>query len=89
MLRPEGYASITEADGTISQEYDTFTCGHKNEIVRVKVGMVNEAPRCLTCMRRICLSCQREANLTLKCIPFEKRLEAMESRDRTRRSMLE
>lgn len=73
----QGYAIITSPDGP-AVEFDTFTCGHNNELVRVKVGTVNEAPVCLSCMRRICLKCQREANRTLKCVPFEKKLELIE-----------
>ena len=86
-MRAEGYASVTEADGRVSVEYDTFTCGHGNEIVRVKVGTVNQAPMCMQCMTRICLACQAEAVRTMKCTPFEERLKQMESRAALRRSM--
>lgn len=79
--RVEGQITEVMRDGSI-RECDTFTCGHGNELVRVKVGTVNQAPVCLQCMRRICKKCQAEANQTLRCVPFEKRLDLSESRRR-------
>lgn len=78
MLRPGGYASVTEADGTISRECDTFTCNHCNGIIRCRVGTSTLAPLCKVCMGRICKRCQAVMHMTLKCIPFEAKMEACE-----------
>lgn len=97
MLHPGGYIAITvdddptkpfsEKSGTVIREHDTFTCGHGNEIVRVPDGVDAEKRwrRCLCCMKRLCDACAAEMDRTLKCVPFERRLEILERRDLLRR----
>lgn len=69
-----------------SVERDTFTCGHRQEIVHVHplskpedVGFM-----CKQCMQLICKSCLEELIKTGKCIPFEKRIEKIEHQERMR-----
>ncbi len=82
MRRPQGYAIIVDpyAD-TI--ECDTFTCCHCNKIVPVPPA---PAPMvggfCRLCMLNVCDECSDKG-----CTPFEKKLEAMEAKDRSLRSM--
>ncbi len=82
MLRPGGYAFVTEADGTVSREQDTFSCAHGNEIVRVAPGHQVDTPVCHRCMGRLCTKCAAEAAQTLRCIPTEQMILNMESRGR-------
>jgi hypothetical protein len=77
MLRAQGYATITDPEKPIV-ERDTFTCAHGNEIIFVRPGMVNQAPMCLKCMKRICKACAATAHATGECSPFEKKLEELE-----------
>lgn len=89
MLKPGGYASITDQiGGKVVRENDTFTCAHKNEIIHVPPGLdkLQAGHMCRACMRLICDDCADEMNRTLKCVPMEERLLQMESRaDRRRR----
>lgn len=73
MRNPQGCLTIGE------KEHDTFTCGHCNAIV---VVMPKCAPEDLGAMCKVCSSlvCSRCANGT--CVPFERKLEQIESRDR-------
>lgn len=93
MLRAGGYATVTEGDGRLSREEDTATCAHGNEIVRIAPGHVpkhingDDIDYCCCCKGLLCQKCAAEMNLTLKCVPFEKRLEEMESRHRFRRAL--
>lgn len=89
MLRPGGYTTVTEEDGTLSREADTFTCAHGNEIVLVPPGHdpMTVGAFCRCCMKQICEKCAAEMNRTLRCIPFEKRLEKMESKDKFRKAL--
>lgn len=91
MLRPGGYATITDDAGRIIRENDTFTCAHGNEIVRVPAGVdpMTVGQYCRCCMKHICEKCAAEMNRTLKCVPFEKLLERWESRDALLKSILE
>jgi hypothetical protein len=92
-----GYAVITSPDpsnvnfdgfrcerisaGTF--ESDTFTCCHCNRIIHVKpfAPMDDFGSMCRNCMRMVCPTCADGP-----CVPFEKRLEAAEKRDRALRS---
>jgi hypothetical protein len=78
--------SVTEADGTISRECDTFTCAHGNEIVRVLPG-ISPGTICHACMGRICDACAAELMKTLRCMPFEQKLEVAEHRAKFRRAI--
>lgn len=59
-------------------EIDTFTCCHCNKIVRVPVGVVNQAPFCIKCMARTCKSCCAVQSRTVEHMPFEKKLDLYE-----------
>lgn len=78
MRNPGGYALIVGPEGVV--EMDTFTCGHKNHVVHVPPGIDVDliSAICFVCRKRICMSCERERQRTLRCLTFEKRLEIME-----------
>lgn len=81
MLREGGYACIAEPTGT--REASTFTCYHCNKVVHVKAKSNPDdfGSMCRLCMKMVCPTC---ANLG--CTPFEKKIEALEKRDRALRS---
>jgi len=83
MRRPQGYLTVTEP-GAPTVEKDTFTCGHCNRVVVVEPACDPSAMGgfCRLCMTHICETCAGEGG----CEPFEKKLEAMEARDRLRRA---
>jgi hypothetical protein len=83
MLRPGGYACIVDPDGAV-QEFDTFTCAHCNHVTHVKARQRPEdiGGLCKQCMGLICAACVGGA-----CVPFLKRLDDMEARDRFRRAI--
>lgn len=84
MRRPGGYAVTTGPAGTV--ETDTFTCSHCNVVVPVPAG---KSPSdiggwwCTLCDKPACAGCNGK-----RCVPFEKKLEAMERQDRLRRQLL-
>ena len=83
MRNPQGYATTVEpGKGTI--EEDTFTCGHCNglQFVKPREDPATMGGMCKMCMKLICSTCAGHPG----CTPFEKRLEAMEARDRLRRA---
>lgn len=83
MRNPGGYLTETRnEDNKLLSEKDTFTCGHGNEIVEVPPGTasVTVGAFCRMCGKHICDKCAAEMDRTLKCVPFEKRLDAMERR---------
>lgn len=97
MYRPQGYAVIADPDAPMPVlERDTVTCGHCQRIVETKAGTVatvylvfdgqryHEEPGagCRVCMRAICLPCYEKGT----CTPWERRMEAIEARDRFLRS---
>jgi hypothetical protein len=81
-VREQGYAVWTGPGGLT--EKSTFTCCHCNSIVFLKAKAPAEecGGFCRLCMKPICSKCCDKA-----CVPFEKRLEQMESRDRMLRSV--
>lgn len=83
MRRPGGYAITTEP-GKADVEEDTFTCGHCGGIVFVKPRQDPSSMGgfCRLCMAHLCAPCADQRS----CMPFERRLEALESRDRLRRA---
>lgn len=82
MARPRSYFSITSHDsGNVIDEGDTVTCGHCNGIIPVAPGQT-DTDSCLACDSHICVSCANRVRITLKCVPFEKKIEALEQRDR-------
>ena len=66
-------------------ERDTLTCGHCQRIIVVPpgTGVSTPVPFCRSCMSYICTGC----NTIASCTPWEKRLEAMESRARLLRDI--
>ncbi len=64
-------------------ETDTFSCFHCSRVVRVKPKMdpADMGGLCKLCMKHICKHCVGKA-----CVPFEKKLERMEARERVLRS---
>lgn len=88
MRNPGGYATITDPDrGT--QESDTFTCGHCQQIVFVKPGAPPSTYGgwCGGCSKLLCPRCEAEKVRTFKCRPIEQWLERQEARAASRRSL--
>jgi hypothetical protein len=83
MLRPGGYACLSDPEAG-TRECDTFTCAHCNSIVHVKARTdpADIGGLCKQCMGLICPACVGQA-----CVPFLKRLEQMEARDRLRAAL--
>lgn len=97
MRRPGGYAIITspitmqvdfdhlrcETVGEGTHEVDTFTCVHCGRVVHVKPGAIPDelGSMCRNCMQMVCPTCAPGP-----CIPWLKKLEAAERRDRMLRS---
>ena len=73
-LKPQGYLCISDPEGG-RREYDTFTCRHCQRIRRVGAGGY-----CRACDSFICERCVGH-----DCVPFMKKIEAMEERDYRRR----
>lgn len=83
MKRATNYSTTTDPYGTVEQ--DSFTCGHCQTIVPVKPGEKGEdlGGMCKQCMSLICGPCVK----LMQCIPWEKKMEIIESRDRFLRSV--
>lgn len=90
MLKPRGYATITDPDAQI-WERDTASCGHCNTVIFVKPGTATtvyliqhrdgrwteEAGAfCRCCMTPVCLKCDRDG----RCTPFEAWLQQQEKK---------
>jgi hypothetical protein len=92
LRRPQarGYSLITDPDGgTKHRENDSVTCGHCQHITFIPhmcrpedIGM-----RCGGCDFLLCVPCSRAYTRTLLCTHIEKRLEAIEARDRLCQAM--
>lgn len=84
MFRPGGYA-FTFDGGGVRQEADTFTCSHCNRIVIVKpkCDPCDLGGMCRLCMKMICPGCVDEG----QCVPFEKKIEQQEARERRLRAL--
>jgi hypothetical protein len=82
MRKEQGYAIITNADGTV-EEHSTSTCGHCNRITHLKVGQRAEdiGGLCYVCWRVVCPECVGKG-----CDVIEKKLERMEASYHARRS---
>lgn len=81
MRRVQGYAVTIDPEQSRPFEEDTFSCSHCNCVVFLK-PFQNDAPACRACDAHICDACAAELARTLKCVPIERRLEAMEARDK-------
>lgn len=92
MRKPGGYAVIVSPDaqrvnfdhlrceeiGAGLYETDTFTCAHCPRVVHVPSKRTREDEYfCRNCMARICPPCADHP-----CIPFMKKIEAEEEKDR-------
>lgn len=91
-----GYATVV-SDGPL-HEWDTVTCRHCQQIVFVKPGTAaavylvtrgdgtiaeEGGAFCRRCMGPVCLNCHAHG----RCVPWERRLEQSEARDRLRRQI--
>jgi hypothetical protein len=83
MRHPGGYACVWQPDGGMV-ECDTFTCSHCNSIVHVAPRASPDAfgSMCRGCMKMVCARCAGGA-----CVPFLRKLDEMEARDRLRRAI--
>lgn len=82
MRNPHGYLTITDPEAPL-YERDTFTCNHCNNVKVVEPTKRKDPLAglfCRQCMQYICADCAELG----RCEPFEKKLEAMERRDRFR-----
>ena len=85
--RSRGYARIFDPALARPIEMDTTRCNHCGAIVhmhdRQGRALSGVLVHCHGCDRPICIRCAE----TPKCVPLEKRIEAMEARDRFRRAL--
>lgn len=81
MLRPGGYLLITDPERP-TVERDTYTCCHCNRIVVVRPGSGTKRGWCFRCDAAHCGGFR-----CWTCVPFERRMEAMENRARLWRAM--
>lgn len=80
-----GYGTITGPCGTVNYEADTATCRHCNYVWIVRSTKGTDADPggwCGMCSALICKRCAGKG-----CTPFERRLDQMEARDRSLRTM--
>ncbi len=84
MRRAQGYLVIVDPYAAKPLEHDTFTCHHCNVVVVVELKADPDklGGFCRLCMKQICPTC-----LNGNCTPFEKKLEAIEARDRLTRAI--
>jgi hypothetical protein len=91
MRNPGGYAIIVDPYQSQPKECDTFTCSHCNRVIFIKPRMdaADMGGFCTLCTKHICKLCagSGERGDDGKCIPFEKKMEAMERRDRLMRAL--
>lgn len=87
MLRPQGYGVLTGPDGNV-KEADSFTCHHCQRIVFVKprCSPSDAGGWCSICAKLICSPCLGRMSRGGGCVPWEKKMEKMEARDRFLRS---
>jgi hypothetical protein len=80
-----------ENGGRVVREVETFTCGHCSRVILVEhgaqLGQAGVGEFCLPCMSPICCGCNEEMVKTGKCVPLQKKLDAMYSRDQLFKSM--
>jgi hypothetical protein len=97
MRKPGGYALIVSPEpGKVNfdrfwcadipagvSEFDTFTCGHCGceRHVKAMAPMDEFGSMCRNCMKMVCPKCADGP-----CVPFEKKLQMIEDRERTLRS---
>lgn len=82
MRRAGGYLLLSGGDARGDGpdiERDTFSCAHCNAVVVVEPLTIPEG-FCLACQKHVCDPCKAILARTQKCVPFERRLEAVERR---------
>lgn len=82
MRRPGGYGVLTFEPLGILEEHDTFTCPHCNKVCIVRPGSGTHRGFCFRCNGPTC-----GGNRCQVCVPFERKLEAMENRYRLHKAM--
>ena len=87
MLNPHGYVSSSGPDQ--SYEADTVQCAHcgKHYEIRPRESPSAAGGYCGRCAAPICTRCGVTMGRTLKCAPFERRLEITERADVARRRL--
>lgn len=85
-----GYLLVTDPSGG-DRERDTLTCSHcqRQVVIAPVTGSDTSAQRldrCGQCHKTICTPCAAELTRTLKCAPWEARLDAIERRARLRKA---
>lgn len=87
MRNPGGYGIIIDPVFGVS-EFDTITCSHCQTIVRVDAGHdpADIGAFCTICAKHICGPCHESMSRGNGCIPWEKKMEQIEARDRARKS---
>lgn len=84
MRRATNYSVLTDPTlGTVEQ--DSFTCGHCQKIITVQPRQKGEdiGGMCKVCMGLICPVCVDK----MECVPWEKKMEKIEAKDRFLRSV--
>lgn len=97
MRNPGGYAIIVSPDahtvsfdrircervGAGTYEADTFGCVHcgRNVHIKAMANMDDFGSMCRNCMKMVCPKCANGP-----CVPFMKKLEMAEAKDRIRRT---
>ena len=74
--KPGGYGLVS-GPPDVFEEHDTFTCPHCSSICIVRPGSGTQRGFCFRCNAPTCgkTACR-------SCVPFERKLEAMENRHR-------
>lgn len=88
MSRRSGYLTITDPGRPKLVEVDTVTCAHCQRVILLNEQDGTKKPppaHCLRCDHAVCES--ERCNSIRGCTPFEKKLEAIEARDRLMRSI--
>lgn len=87
--KQQGCLIIIDPSAPAAIEYDTFTCSHCNSIAVID----RQKPEtlggfCRMCMKSICNGCVDAVTKgPTGCVPFEKKMEEMERRERLRREI--
>ena len=85
LRRKAGYSILVDPDAGTT-EWDRTTCGHCNAVIRVPGGktLADVAGWCWFEQRAICLPCKAAAVKAKGCVPFLKKIERQEARERFR-----
>jgi hypothetical protein len=83
-LKERGVAEWTYPDAP-TERLKTFTCSHCNNVVIIRAGATatEMGGWCGMCSKPICAACTNNP----ACVPFERRCDAIEARDRLRRQL--